>query len=84
MALFTVRSPFQSTAWLGIADGYGADNPCQANSDRYWHKSGYYQARAFDIAVASGGGGGTVYARLVNGTGLIAGVQARNVYYQDG
>ena len=84
MALFYVRSPIATTGWLGDPDGYGANNPCQANSDKYWHMSDFYQARAFDIATLSGGGLGPVYARLENGSGMLASVHARNRWYSTG
>lgn len=84
VALFYVRSPIATTGWLGDPDGYGANNPCEADSDKYWHMSNFYQARAFDIATLSGGGLGPVYARLDNATGMIANVHARKKWYGDG
>ncbi len=47
MALYHVRSPFNSTAYLGTRDS--GTNPCSTGSTKYWHLSGTVATRGFDM-----------------------------------
>ncbi len=76
MALYTVRSPFNSTAYLGVRDS--GTNRCQPGTVKYWHVSPTYDTRGFDIASTQTGSADPVYARIVNGVGVTAGVYARS------
>ncbi len=76
MALYTVRSPFSHTAYLGVRDP--GTNLCQAGTDKYWHIGPVSRGRGFDIGATSGGSAAPVFARIVNGVGVTAGVYARS------
>ncbi len=86
MALYSVRSPFNSTGYLGhqTTGTNSCTGQAQPTSSHYWHKSEAYDSRAFDVLPHPAGGGGTVYLRVASNIGIVSQVRARAWVYRHG
>ena len=86
LALYAVRSPFNSTGYLGFQTR--GTNACTERPyptfSYYWHKSATYDSRAFDVLPQPSGGSATVYLRVASNVGVASQVRARATSYRGG